>query len=389
MVFGSLFGSGTTIGLDIGSSVVKAVQLKKTGKGIDLEKLGVAEVFPGGDKSIGKENIRALKSGAIKKALESAGITAKFVISSVSGESIIVRYIQLPDMPEEELKNALKWEAEEYIPFPIDEVNIDSVILGKTGEGTGTKVNILLVATKKEIINEHIDIIRSVGLTPIIVDVDSFAFLNCFEINYKPSLNDVVALINIGSEITSINIYVGGASKFSRDINIAGDSVTNAIQGKLGVDFLKAEAIKFREGAPFKQAVTEESQNDASFIDTIRGTVAKITGEDLGDDSSDVLSQKVIKNTLGNLLNEIKRSIQFFENQSNGQNVQKVIIGGGTSKTKNIDKYFEKELGLPTEIIDPLKRINVTDKSIDMNLLNNSRELLPVCIGLALRKVVE
>ncbi len=383
-----IFGSGATVGIDIGSTTVKVVQLKRTSKGIELEKVGVADVFPGGDKSAGKENIRNLKINAVRKALESAKISAKYSISSVSGESIIVRYIQLPEMPEEELKNALKWEAEEYIPFPIDEVNIDSVILGKAGDTSG-KVNILLVSAKKDLVNDHVDIIKSVGLIPSIVDVDSFAFLNAFEYNYQPGSDEIIALLNIGAEITSINIYVNGTSRFSRDINIAGDALSNAIQSKIGVDFLKAEAIKREEGAPYKQESLEDNPADSSFIDTIRGTVAKITGDDLGDDSNEILCQKVIKNTLGNLVNEIKRSIQFFENQSNGLNVQKVIVGGGSSKIKNLDKYFEKELGLITEVIDPLKRINCSNKNIDQEMLKNSREMLPVSIGLALRKVVE
>lgn len=384
-----VFGSSATVGIDIGSSIVKVVQLKKSGRGIELEKLGIADVYPGGDKSLGKDNIKMLKINAVKKAMDSAKINAKFAISSVGGESIIVRYIQLPEMPEEELKNALRWEAEEYIPFPIDEVNLDSVILGKAGDTQAGKVNILLVSAKKDLVNDHIDIIRNVGLSPLIVDVDSFAFLNCFEMNYQPSPNDIIALINIGAEVTSINIYVNGSSRFSRDINIAGDALTSAIQNKMGGDFLKAESIKIQEGAPFKEETFDETPSDTSFIDTIRGTVAKITGDDLGDDTMDVISQKVIKNTLGNLINEIRRSIQFFENQSNGQNVQKVVLGGGTSKLKNIDKYFEKELGLTTEIIDPLKKINVIERNVDKELLKNSRELLSVSIGLALRKVVD
>jgi len=378
-----------TVGLDIGSSIVKAVQLRRSGKGIELEKFGIAEIYPGGDKKAAAESVRELKIAAVRKALQSANISAKQAITAVSGESIIVRYIQLPDMPEDELKNALKWEAEEYIPFHIDEVNIDSVILGKAGEGG--KVDVLLVSAKKELVNEHIDLIRAVGLTPLIIDVDSFAFLNCFEVNYQPNPTDVIALINIGGEITSINVYIGGISRFSRDISIAGDTITTSIQSRLGISFVQAEEMKIAAGAsvPSEEAEAEGGPSESGLLDTIRGTVEKITGEELGEDSQEAIAAKMVKNSLTNLLSEIRRSIQFFENQANGRVVQKIVLGGGTSKLRNIDKFFANELNLPVEIIDPLRRISVVGKDIDSDALIKAKQMLGVGIGLALRKVVE
>ncbi len=377
-----------TVGLDIGSSVVKAVQLRRSGKGIELEKFGIAEIYPGGDKKAAAESVRELKIAAVRKALQSANISAKQAITAVSGESIIVRYIQLPDMPEEELKNALKWEAEEYIPFHIDEVNIDSVILGKAGEGG--KVDVLLVSAKKELVNEHVDLVRAVGLTPLIIDVDSFAFLNCFEVNYQPNPTDVIALINIGAEITSINIYIGGISRFSRDISIAGDTITTSIQSRLGTSFVEAEEIKIAEGAPVASEEAEgEGPSETGLLDTIRGTVEKITGEEMEEDSKEAIAAKVVKNSLTNLVSEIRRSIQFFENQANGRVVQSIVLGGGTSKLRNIDKFFANELNLPVEIIDPLRRISVVGKDIDSDALIKAKQMLGVGIGLALRKVVE
>jgi type IV pilus assembly protein PilM len=382
--------SKTAVGLDVGSSLVKAAQLKKSGKTVELEKFGVAAIYPGGDKKAATEDVKQLKIRAIRQALEQANIKAKHAISAVSGESIIVRYMQLPDMPEEELKNALRWEAEEYIPFRIDEVNLDSVILGKSsGTATG-KVDVLLVSAKKDLINEHLELIRAAGLTPLIVDVDGFAFLNCFEVNYEPGSTDVLALVNIGAEVTSINVYVNGYARFSRDISIAGDSITNAIQSKLGVDFLRAETLKITEGAPVEaEARAAGAEEETSLIDTIRGTVERITGEDLGDDSQEAIAARSIKNTLNNLLSEIKRSIQFFENQPGGKRVQRIIVGGGTAKLKNLDKFFSKELALPVEIIDPFRRINATSKDIDQKTLENYRTMAGVSIGLALRKVVD
>jgi len=380
-----LFGKKITVGLDLGSSVVKVIRLKRAGKGIELEKFAIEPILAGRDKKAVGGDMKALKIAAAKRALERAGISAKYCVSSVSGESIIVRYIQLPEMQENELKNALRWEAEEYIPFRIDEVNLDSVILGKAENDPG-KVDVLLVSAKKDLINEHLDIIRQIGLTPQIVDVDSFAFMNCYELNHSPGVTEVIALVNIGAEVTNINIMMNGTSRFSRDISIAGDNITSAVAAKLNIDFPKAEALKITEGAPWEQQAAPAAP-EQGLIATIRGTVEKITGEDLGYDSQDAIAQKVIRNNLQNLLSEISRSIQFFENQTAGRTVQKVVLGGGTSKMKNIAPFFSKELGLPVEIIDPLRRITVKDSMISE--VTASQELLAVGIGLALRKVVD
>ncbi len=382
-----VFGKKAVVGLDIGSSMVKVVQMKKAGKGIELVRFAMEPIYAGRDRKAAGVDMKEQKIAATRRALERAGINAKFCVSSVSGESIIVRYIQLPDMPEAELKNALRWEAEEYIPFRIDEVNLDSAILGKSEESSG-KVDVLLVSAKKDLVNEHLDIIRQVGLTPTIVDVDSFAFMNCFELNHSPNKSEVVALVNIGAEVTNINIYMNGTSRFSRDISIAGDTITSAIAAKLGVDFPRAEALKISEGAPrVEPEPGKAGVEESGLIATIRGTVEKITGEELGDDTTDAIAQKVIRNNLQNLLSEISRSIQFFENQATGRTVQKVVLGGGTSKMKNLVPFFSKELGLPVENIDPLRRITV--KSGMVSEVTGAQEMLGVGIGLALRKVVE
>ena len=383
-----VFGSKAAVGLDIGSSYVKAVQLRAVGKtGIELERFGMAEIYAGGDKTAAGANVHDAKVNAVKRALAQARISAKQTVSAVSGESIIVRYIQLPNMPEEELRNALRWEAEEYIPFAIDDVNLDSVILGRSEDGE--KVDVLLVSAKKDLVNSHLEIIRGAGLTPLIVDVDSFAFLNCFEVNYTPAAGDIVALVNIGAEITSINIYIGGVSRFSRDISIAGDAITKNIQAKLSNDWAAAERIKIQDGAP--EAAEEAAPapgEEISLLETIRGTVEKITGEDLGDDSTEAVASRVIRSTLNTLVGEIRRSIQFFENQPNGRPVQKIIIGGGTAQMRNLDRFLSRELNLPVEIIDPLRRITVKARDVDSSLLESSKLMLGVGIGLALRKVV-
>jgi len=376
-----------TVALDIGSSVVKAVQMRKVGRGYELERFGVAEIYPGVDKKSAGVDRRTARIEAVRQALTQAGITAKTSVSSVSGESIIVRYIQLPDMPENELKGAIRWEAEDYIPFPLDDVNLDSVVLGKSDVGGAQKIDVLLVAAKKELVAEHVSLLKTVGLAPAIVDVDSFAFLNSFEANYKPSASEVVALLDIGAELTNINIYLGGVSRFSRDIAIAGDTINAGIQQRLGCSIQRAEELKLKEGAPaptHEQAESEEV-GGSTLLDTIRGTVERITGEDLAEDSPEFVTSQVVRSALMNIVNEVKRSIQFFENQPNGQPVQRVAVGGGTSMLPNLEKFLEQELGLPVEMIDPLRNIGLAGATVDKNRLERVRRMLGVSVGLALR----
>ncbi len=377
-----MFGSKAVVGLDIGTDKVKAVQLRKKGGSYELEKFGVADIHPGGERQATGSELQRLKVSAVRRAIEQGRITAKYAVSAVSGESIIVRYIQLPQMPEAELKNALRWEAEEYIPFSIDEVNLDSVVLGRTNDN---KVDVLLVCAKKDLVNDHLEIIRAVGLTPLLVDVDSFAFLNCYEATYHPGPGDCVALVNIGAGITNINIYVGGTSRFARDISIAGDAMSTAIAQKTQQPFAKAELAKHAMAAPVAESGDGTEEEESSLISSIRGTVERMTGSDFAEDSGDAGAQKAVRNVLSNLVGEVRRSIQFFENQSGGATVQRVYLGGGTSRMNKLPEWLSSELELPVELLDPLRGFSV-GAGVDQGLLGSAREHLGVGIGLSLRK---
>jgi len=383
-----IFGGKNYIGLDIGNTSVKVAQLKKTSRGVILEKLALEPLFPNGQPEDISEIDVSVKTSAIKRCLDKANITAKNCISAVSGESIIVRYIPLPEMSEVELKNALRWEAEEYIPFRMDEVNIDSMILGKNLQEDG-KIDVLLVSATKELINKHINILREVGLIPVIVDIASFALLNCYEYNYNPPPEDATALISIGSDVTSITIFNNTVSRFTRDIEAtsAGDSITKSLQMKLGLSFKEAEKLKIDIGAPLK-TVDQTTQVSSDILDTIKSTIEKITGEDLGDDSIEAKASKVIQGSLDNLLGEIRRSIQFFENQPNSFPIKKIVLSGGIAQMRNIGKYFAEELKLPLEIINPIRNIELSPR-LDRSYIESIAPQLSVCIGLAIRKVVD
>ncbi|MCX7766629.1 MAG: type IV pilus assembly protein PilM [Candidatus Sumerlaeia bacterium] len=384
-----MFGEKSAIGLDVGSAFVKAVQLRRAGKSLIVDKIGIADIYPEGDKNVSPEKDRMLKVDAIKRALQNGKIKAKYAITGLSGESIIVRYIQMPSMPEDELKNAVRYAAEEYIPYSIDEVNIDAVVLGKTATESGEEVDVLLVSARKELVEERTEILKEAGLIPITIDLASFAFVNCYEVNYQPSMEDVIALVNIGAGITSINIYHSGTSRFSRDIAIAGDSITSALQSRMGISFLDAEQLKITVGLPLEEPrLAETRQAEGSLLDTIRGTIEKLTPEEFGEDSTEANAARLIRNSVNNIITEVKRSIQFFENQPKGKPVKKLVLGGGTARLKGLAEYFKQQINLPTEVINPFLRFTI-NKDISPSFIEQNKESLAVGIGLALRKVVD
>jgi type IV pilus assembly protein PilM len=382
-----MFGSKSAIGVDIGSNSVKVVQLRRNGQHYGLEKFAVTPIYPDGQRPEDEYERRRAKVNAIRRALNEARISAKNAVSSVSGESIIVRYLQLPEMPVEELKKALQWEAEEYIPFRLDEVNIDSVVLGKNAVD-GSRVDVLLVSAKKDLIEEHLSVIRQAGLNPKIVDVDSFAFVNCYEANYSQRGDECVALLNVGSRITNINICDGGVSRFSRDIELGGESITAGIQSKLKCSYGEAESKKITHGASLPESTQTETTRNFStdLMDTIRGTVEQMTGaqQNEAEDQAEVVA-KVIDGSLAELITEVRRSIEFFENQIRAQSVSRVILGGGCADMTNLKELLERELSLPVELLDPLRQVRPVGREADPAKLDAVRHALGVGIGLGLR----
>lgn len=382
-----MFKSKAHIGVDIGSHTIKVCQLKRIGDTYELERFGLAEIYPEGDRPEDPAAQQAAKIEALKRALADGGIKARLSVSSVCGEAIIVRYLQLPEMPQDELKKALQWEAEEYIPFRLAEVNLDSQILGRVMDGDHPKMDVLLVSAKKDLIESHVAVLRGAGLEPRIVDVDSFAFVNCFELNHGLNPEECVALVNIGGEITSINIVCGGASRFARDIPIGGDTITLAVRSRLNGSFREAELFKISQGVPAAAPEAPEASSfTGSLISSIRGRVEEMAlGEGGGAPAPETLAVRAMQSVLGNLYSEVRRSIEFFENQYRGLNVSRVILGGGTAMLRNLPETFQQELRVPVELINPLHRLNVTVKTTPAEQIQAIRYQLGVSIGLGLR----
>lgn len=326
-----------TVGLDIGNSSVKVVQLQA------ISGVGQRELLSFDIKPI-KNQERSSIVQAIKEVLETAQINTKVVNTSVSGQSVIVRYIQLPKMTKEELINALKFEAAKYIPFSINEVIYDCQILE---DGTKQdKMRILLVAAKKEVIEERMQLLKEASLSPSIIDVDCFAIINSFKLVSQEN-KGVIAVLDIGADMTSINILRDNIPYFNRDLNIGGNDLTKSI--------IKEFEIKPEDAEGFKHNPQERY---GELINTI-------------------------KPVLDNLCREIHLSFNFCESQL-GVTVHKIFLTGGTAKFKGIDKILNSILGIDVEIWDPTQILQI-NPALPKERLSAVGPLLTVCVGLALR----
>ena len=258
------------MGLDIGSSGIKLVQLKESRGRYILQKFGFKPLEPEVivDGTVMDEG-RVVS--AIKELFEETKIKVKQVAVSISGHAVIIKKISLPPMPDEELEGQVRLAAEQYIPFDINEVNIDFSVLpsSETGGDAQGEMSIILVAAKKDKINELTELVKGAGLLPIVMDVDAFAIENMHAINYPVSQEETTALVNIGASVMNINIVRDGTSLFTRDIPIGGNRYTEAIQREMGMSYEEAEETKKgeRSGGNNQAAVT-------TVVDSVNAEVA-------------------------------------------------------------------------------------------------------------------
>lgn len=342
-----------SIGLDIGTHSIKLVQVKETKKGYQLLNFGI---LPLPQEAIVDGTIMDVNAAAekIRNLLAAEKVKVKEAVISVSGHAVIVKKIKLPLMSEDQLSESISWEAEQYIPFDIDDVNIDFQILEtKEEDMMANQMEIILVAAKKEKINDYTGLILEAGLNPLVVDVDSFALQNVFELNHQVDEKEMVALVNIGASVTNINVLKGNISNFTRDITVGGNRYTEAIQKELQVGFRQAEALKM--GA-----------NMAGFSP---GKIAPI-----------------IVSVTKDLAQEIRRSFEFFRSASTESEIHKIILSGGCACIPGIDRFFTEALNIPTEIIKPFNCLKIPSKQFDLEYLKAMSPIAAVAVGLAIRR---
>lgn len=344
--------SKNVVGLDIGSSAIKLVELKeKKGGNYSLVKLGTERLSPEAivdgsimDSSMVVDTIQRLNTDQSVKNSNYA--------TSLSGHSVIIKKITLPAMSPEELAESIQWEAEQYIPFDINDVNLDYVPL--TTPGAGDNIDVILVAVKKEKINDYTSVISQTGKMPVLVDVDAFALQNCYEVNYDVDDGKVLALVNVGASVTNVNVLSGTTSMFWRDITFGGNQYTDAIQRELSLSFEQAEELK--RGRPVADYTIQQ------VIPILNSVSEDFAGE-------------------------LRKTLDFFTATSGAERVDEIVLAGGGSGVLNLDAILRDKFGIPVSIMDPFRKINVDESQFNPEELAEIAPSMAIAVGLAMRKL--
>jgi type IV pilus assembly protein PilM len=347
-----MFGWGKSkalVGLDIGSSSVKAVELKKDASGYELLNLGMEPL--GQDTVVDGAIMDSFSvASAIEKIFNENKIKTRDVATSVSGHSVIIKRITVAAATDEELYNAIPYEVRQHIPFDMSDVNWSYESLGPSPSGTGTDV--MLVAVKREKILNHKNVLSQARKTPTVVDYDGFAVFNAFEANYEPAPDQAVALLNIGASIMNIVVGRGGVPFFTRDVSVGGNQYTDTLQKELDLSYEDAEKLK--QGKEVPGVSLERMMPHIKSVSEI-------------------------------LLLEIQKTFDFFRQTTSAENIQQIYLSGGTARVGGLVEQLQEELKTPVAIINPFQKVIVDPERFDLNFVNEIAPRMSVAVGLALR----
>jgi type IV pilus assembly protein PilM len=347
-----VFGrSKSLVGLDIGSSAVKAIELKPAGKGYKVAAFG-SEPLPPDSIVDGAIIDGTAVVDAIRRVFEGRSIKTKDVAASLSGNAVIVKKIALPSMTEGELAESIYWEAEQYIPFDIQDVNLDYQILDRGDVGGKSTMDVLLVAAKKEKIADYTGVIGQAGRTAVVIDVDAFALQNAYEVNYGAEPGAVIVLLNAGASATNINILEGDKSVFTRDISSGGNAYTEALQKELNLPFDQADQLK-------------------------RG--ASVDGVAFDD------AKPVLRAVTENLMLEVQKTFDFYKASAPSDRITRIVVSGEASRAEAFTEMLTERFQAPVELFDPFKRVGFDAAKFGVD----ATEVAPtaaVAVGLALRR---
>ena len=348
------------VGVDIGTASIKVCQVKETRKGLGLVRLGYA---PLGPQVIVDGQV--MDSGAVVEALQKvfhdAKIRQKECALSVSGQSVIIRKITVPMMTEAELEEQIQWEAEQHIPFDIKDVHVDYQVLRRRAEAS--QMDLLLVAAKRDQIEEYAQLARTAKLKPMVCDIDAFTVQNLFEYSRTLPQNQTIALINIGASLSSLNIIANGVSAFTREIANGGNGITEEIQKQLNVPHDQAEAYKCGGSA---------SADDPTRAGMVPQQVVQ-----------------VIEAVSDTIAAEIQRSLDFFMATSGEGEIARIYVTGGSANLAALARAIERRARVSVETWSPVEKLTIEAKEVDPMLLQTRAAQLSVALGLSLRKEKE
>jgi type IV pilus assembly protein PilM len=355
---------GTTVSLDIGSSHVKLLELEQDRSGkFRLKNFGVAPLPPEAIVDGAFMNTTAIVS-TIKELIARQKIKTRDAVVAISGNSVIIKRISLPVMTQDELEESLPWEAEQYIPFDINDVNIDAHVLQSKADDAG-QMDVLLVAARKELVNEYTSVVMEAGLRPVVIDVAAFALENMYTLNYEPetggsvssSSSDAIAMINVGASVVNINVLRKGVSAFTRDVGMGGRLYTEEIQRALNISYEEAEAFKIGGGDKDRAAVVPEEV------------------------------ERVLTGVSENIATEVHRSLDFFLSTAGGGNLQHIYLSGGAASTPGLKTAMERLCGCPVEIVDPFRKVAIDERGFQPGYLQDIAHQAGIAVGLALRSL--
>jgi len=348
-------GQKKLVGLDIGSSSLKLAEIISSSRGHVLNRF-LQIPLPKGiiiDGVLADSNALTLK---IKELFRNSGCGRKGVITSLAGNSVIIKKVTLDQINETELRDLIHDEAGKYLPFDnMDDVNYDFQILGDNSYNPN-QMDIIIVAAKKDVVNSYLEAVTAAGLNVMIMDVAPFVLESVYEANYEFDNDEIVVIINIGASTTGINVLKGGMSIFTRDFALAGNSITESLQEKYKVTFEEAEKIK-------------------------------INGIPDGSDGDNLDLKNNILDFAQPICLEIERSIDYFRSTFGGEYIKHILLSGGSAGIYNLTKSLSEKLNVKTELINPLLKIGYNKRKIDVNRLESIKPIAATAIGLGLRKM--
>lgn len=337
----------TTIGLDIGSGLIKLVVITHGSGDPVLSKVAMRTVV---DDAIVEGEVMdpGIVSEAIRSLFQELGIKPKNVVTAVGGRDVIIKKIPMDRMKETEARELIRWEAEQHVPFDMDNVELDFQILDPESEGL--QMSVLLVAAKRELVETKLSLLKDIGIDASVIDVDAFALHNAFEVNYPDAMKGVVGLVNIGHEATNVNILDEGVPVLTRDLPVGTRRFREDLQRERGLS--AEEAQKLLQGFETSDVLTPFLQS---------------RGEELA---------------VG-----IERAAAFLQTASrSAAGLSRLFLSGGGARIPGLAKVLGERLKMPVQLANPIERIQVADGVFDQMNVDEVAPLLMLPVGLALRQ---
>jgi len=361
---GLFFKKEAHIGLDIGETSIKIAEVKKNRQGLELAH---AEIIPLPKGAIDNDiiNDSCTVAQLIRKAITDAGLPTK-VVTAVTGQNVFIRYLTLPSMPAKELAEAVKYEAESHIPIPLQEVTIDYAKIAEVNEDGVKKQEVMMVAARRNSINQLVSILREAGLEPVAIDVEPLALIRSAVFlgkNYqgKKERVNTFALVNMGTSTTLVNIVQNDVIRFTRLLPYGGSQLTSVLARDFNMSLEEAESMK-------------------RLID--------LSGKQLGEHGLTVLLQQkanAILPLIEDMVIDIRRSLDFFRAQHHAE-IERVYLTGGGALLKGLNEFVTGNLGIETVNLNPFKMMNL-GPGLHNSDLDKSGMALAVAVGLALKEV--